>query len=122
MCRGARAFRRLSAAGILTTGLVVGAGLAHAEDPFNNLAPLPESQLKQSSGQGVNFIGDGNTVVNNATKESGSIDHTSMNGQFNNGGIAGNTLSNNQGLTSVMMNSGNNVNMNNSFTVNVIMH
>lgn len=122
MCRGARAFRKLSAAGILATGLVAFAGLAHAEDPFNSLTPLPESSLKQSSGQGVNFIGDGNTVVNNATSESASIDHTSMNGQFSNGGINGNILSNNQGLTSVMMNSGNNVNMNNSFTVNIIMH
>jgi len=122
MCRGARALRKLSAAGILATGLVAIAGLAHAEDPFSSLTPLPESSLKQSSGQGVNFIGDGNTVVNNATKETGSVDHTFMNGQFSNGGMSGNTLSNNQGLTSVMMNSGNNVNMNNSFTVNVIMH
>lgn len=120
MCRGARSFRKKSPVGILLAGLMAAAPSAHADDIFSGLTPLSESQLQQNSGQGVTI--EGNTFVNNATSESGSVDHTFMNGQFTNGNVNNNTVSGNQGLTSVMVNTGNNVNLNNSFTVNVIMH
>lgn len=120
MCRDTKAFRRLSFAGILAAGLVAGAGAAQADDLFSGLAPLPESALQKSSGQGVTI--EGNTFVSNTTSNSGSVDNTFMKGQFSNGAMSGNTITGNQGLTSVMMNSGNNVNFNNSFTVNIIMH
>ena len=120
MCRGMEVFRTLSFAGILAAGLAAGAGGAHADDLFGGLTPLPESALQKNSGQGVTI--EGNTFVSNTTSNSGSIDDTFMKGQFSNGAMSGNTITSNQGLTSVMMNSGNNVNFNNSFTVNVIMH
>jgi len=120
MCRAARVLHKLSLGAILAAGLVAAPGTAEAEDPFSTLTPLSDSQLQQNSGQGVTI--EGNTFVSNTTSSSASIDHTLMNGQFMNGSINGNTVSNNQGLTSVMMNSGNNVNFNNSFSVNVIMH
>jgi hypothetical protein len=107
--------------------VVFGLGVAFAASPcwsadaLSSLTPLDTSSLASTVTN--NFS---NSLINVQTSSnSGKISDTKItvgpNGQVNNGPITNNNVSNNQGLTSVMMNTGNNVNFNNSFIVNITM-
>jgi len=102
-------------------GVFFAASTSWSADPLAGVTPLDPSALAGAV--------TGNTISNNminvqSTSNSSSVSNTKINlggGTLNNGAVTGNTVSNNQGLTSVMVNSGNNVNFNNSFTVNITM-
>lgn len=104
--------------GALAAGWVLAGPMsARGDDVFNGLSPVDPSTL----GSTVSH----NVIVGNTALTQGKVSDTRItvgNGQLTNGPIMNNQVSNNQGLTSVMMNTGNNVNFNNSFIVNVITH
>jgi len=101
----------------LVLGLsVVFAAAASNADPLSGLTPLDTSALAGT----VTF--NGNMITGQTANASNSVSNTKINlggGTLNNGQIQGNSVSSNQGLTSVMMNTGNNVNFSNAFIVNI---
>jgi MFS-type transporter involved in bile tolerance (Atg22 family) len=113
---------------LLTQCLGIGLGLGmvfwalpSSADPLAGLTPLDPSTLNSAVTNNFN-----NSLISVQTSSnSGKISDTKISvgagGQLTNGQITNNTVSNNQGLTSVMMNTGNNVIFNNAFIVNITM-
>jgi len=88
---------------------------ASAGDALSGLTPVGSSILGAANPGFSNTIG-----VNNTATVSGNVISVSKGGQVINGAIGSNSIANNNGVTSVMMNTGNNVNFNNAMIVNVI--
>jgi len=105
--------------GALIASAIVFAAVPSKADPLISLTPLDPSSLANTVTN--NFS---NNLINVQTSSNtGNISNTKIavgaNGKLVNGDISSNVVQNNQGLTSVMMNTGNNVNFNNSFIVNI---
>jgi hypothetical protein len=101
--------------------VAVAASPSWSADALSGLVPLDSSALASTVTNNVS-----NSLINLQTSStSGKISDTKISvgpgGTLTNGSVTGNTVSNNQGLTSVMVNTGNNVNFNNSFIVNITM-
>jgi hypothetical protein len=90
---------------------------ALAADPTAGLSPLSPGALGGVTVTGSNLVGSQATA--NGTVR-GNVVGADRGGAVTNGGIAGNAVTGNRGVTSVMMNSGNNVSFNNATIVNVI--
>lgn len=88
-------------------------GPGQAADALDALTPLTPSSLGATTVQ--------NNVATNATMSDVSI-AVANGGKIANGAIQNNAISNNRGITSVLQNTGNNVNFNSALTVNVILH
>jgi hypothetical protein len=121
MKKQARPFLVRSLSVVIGAAIVFAASPSRSADPLSSLTPLDTSSLASSVTN--NFS---NNLINLQTSSNtGKISDTKIsvgaNGQLINGNINNNTVQSNQGLTSVMMNTGNNVNFNNSFLVNIIM-
>jgi hypothetical protein len=100
-------------------GVVFAASTSWSADPLAGLIPLDPSALGSAVTNNSNSI-----LVGATSSNTGSIGNTRINlggGTLTNGAVTGNSVSNNQGLTQVMVNTGNNVNFNNSFTVIITM-
>jgi uncharacterized protein YPO0396 len=89
-------------------GAWLGASAALASDSLDGLAAIAPSQL--------NLIRT--DVSNRATITNTTINATNG-GQVVNGAIQNNSVTNNHGVTSVLQNTGNNVNFNSALIVNV---
>jgi len=98
-------------------GALAGVPKAWAQDALAGLSPVGSSVLNSAT-TGVGLSNASST--NNSASVSGNTISVGKNSELVNGTINGNTVANNNGVTSVMMNSGNNVNFNNSMIVNVI--
>ena len=104
-----------SLAALLSGAVAIAPALA--EDLLAGLSPLGASSLKANNVQG-NLFNTTDTSLN-ATNTGNSVS-ASKGGQVVTGLIQNNNIANNNGLTAVLMNTGNNVNFNNSMVVNVI--
>jgi|SRR5215469_3573769 len=97
-------------------GAFLGLGVAPeaAADSLSALTPLDPTALGNATIK--NNVFTSNQVTETGTVSGNTIAHSTV----NNGAIQGNAISSNRGVTSVLMNTGNNVNFNSSFIVNVL--
>jgi hypothetical protein len=118
MKKRARQLLTQSLCAVFGLSVVFAASPSWSADPLAGVIPLDPSAL---SGAVTNNFS--NSLISAQTSSnSGSVSNTKINlggGTLTNGDINGNSVSSNQGLTSVMMNTGNNVNFNNAFIINI---
>jgi len=118
MKKRARQLLTQSLCAVFGLSVVFAASPSWSADPLAGVIPLDPSAL--SGAVANNFS---NSLISSQTSSnSGSVSNTKINlggGTLTNGDINGNTVSSNQGLTSIMMNTGNNVNFNNAFIINI---
>jgi len=107
---------------VLGLSILFVASPSWSADPLAGIAPLDPNAL---AGAVTNQNIVGNLTSIQANSQSNKVNDTNINvgknGQLINGNVDNNSVTNNSGLTSVMVNTGNNVNFSNSFIVNIIM-
>ncbi len=102
-------------AGCMLTVTALG-GTAWAGDPLDGLTPMSSNSLG-----GVAFHNDVFQIQNVKTDSpvTGNTVQASNGGRITNGAITNNLISNNQGITTVLANTGNNVSLNNAMVLNL---
>jgi hypothetical protein len=114
MSRTLRISLRLLAAAFW--GVLAMAGTAFAGDPLSALPMVNPSTLGSTvTGNVFNL-----SIPTSTAAISGTSITAGYGSQIVNGAIANNNIANNSGLTAVMMNTGNNVNFQNSMILNII--
>jgi len=102
---------------LIGSSIMLAASPSRSDDLLSGLTPLTPSTL---AGAVTNNNLNNNLINLSTANTSGKVSNTSISGTVTNGAVTGNSVSLNQGLTSVMVNTGNNVNFNNAFIVNII--
>jgi hypothetical protein len=104
--------------GMLAGVLLTPHAPACADDAFAGLTPMTSGALGGVAIQGNIFT---STTTSNRSNQVGNVVGADHGGKVINGAIENNAIANNRGITTVMMNTGNNVAFNSATTVNIIL-